>query len=75
MKVNMYNIGNCIVGNSEVDLDNIQEISNILIDKYGESTMLEFVENFKAGQDYSDAFKNALNKKHMIKKLKFKESI
>ncbi|MDI3477306.1 MAG: hypothetical protein PWQ59_831 [Thermoanaerobacterium sp.] len=75
MKVNMYSVGNCIIGNSEVNIDDVHEILNLLIEKYGEDTMIEFIKNYENGQNLSDAFKNALSSKNMLRKLKFKKSI
>lgn len=73
MKVNMYSVGNCIIGNSEVNIDDVHEILNLLIEKYGEDTMIEFIKNHENGQNLSDAFKNALSNKNMITKLKVKK--
>ncbi|WKV09315.1 hypothetical protein Q2T46_02335 [Thermoanaerobacterium sp. CMT5567-10] len=73
MKLNMYNVGNCIIGNSEVDIDDVHEILGLLIEKYGEDTMIEFIKNHENGQNLSDAFKNALSNKNMITKLKVKK--
>lgn len=73
MKLNMYNVGNCIIGDSEVDIDDVHEILGLLIEKYGEDTMAEFIKNYEDGQNLSDAFKNALSNKNMITKLKVKK--
>lgn len=75
MRLKMYNVGNCVVGDSEVDVEDVHELLALLIEKYGEDTMMEVIKNHEDGQNFSDAFKNVLLRKNMIAKLKVKKSI
>ncbi|SNX52703.1 hypothetical protein [Thermoanaerobacterium sp. RBIITD] len=74
MKLNMYNIGNFIVGNTNINIDDVNQLVVLLIEKYGENTLREVLKNRENGQNDADAFKNALSNGNMLKKLKIKEN-
>lgn len=74
MKLNMYNVGNFIVGNTNINIDDVNQLVVLLIEKYGENTLREVLKNRENGQNDADAFKNALSNGNMLKKLKIKEN-
>ncbi|MDI6604602.1 MAG: hypothetical protein QME35_05635 [Thermoanaerobacteraceae bacterium] len=70
MKLNIKKIGNLIIGTTNFDEENVDEIIDLLFEKYGRDFFCNVYQNFKNGDKIDESFKKTLMKEDKLKKLK-----